>query len=688
MSGRIRSTGDSQVESPNFDEWISKYSNYDGGNGGNNGNEIDYNKSRRSSYNPKTKDIRRKSIVHTNTQVRNPGENGYSNGGNSNNGNGNGRRKWSSKYKNESFEFDPLGFPKNTKQKRNSSLTSSENGSSTANDQDSNNSNSNSGLLVSSNDDKNLIKEAGQLASVLLEMRKNITTDYNIDLNHNENLDLERDRNIPGQIKLKNISRSTIQRCEKVKVMFNLYYFYLFNSQKSTNTRYQGVDGIFNPLQVIRNRSIRKKYHNPPKLAIKTLPYASSVFSRSKNKLKWQVDLTELTYDFNWRAQHWHELKNSKGELWFPIPKRQQHGHDQHGHHRHHRHHNHRHSHRPYLHRNDDSSEMDISYIHDKLFEFNSNDEDQVENGSESEKELLDNQSLGSSKEDLSESRSRKRDRLASKIRKRSKSPFKKRSNQNKELDPGFQFDKNESFLNLPDEKNQNDLKYKNNLLNDISIEPIKSQRVISNSQFNTDNESPLEEHQRSSSLSSSNNLEHVDNNKDLNLYSKKLVKLNDLINFGKHYLFIKDNEYSNIINLEQINKDYEEIKTNSNFLKTQVLNKYEDLILDKTEYLESIQSKLTNNYSPRIDKLLLLSDRTIGEVNTTLSLEVRKLNERLEKLGPSYKRSGSLVELAYWLLENFIVLVLWTIWIGFSIGRIFKFFFMIFWKVLKWVFY
>lgn len=595
----------------------------------------------------------------------------------------NQKRKWNKYHQSEGFDFDPLvaaSSSAGSSSKLYRSLSSSpRSGSTTANDQESKESGTPNGSMlipggkIQSEEEREKIKEVGQLASVFLEIRKNIMSDFNIDLAHNENLDLERDKNIPGQVRLRNISRATIQRAEKVKVMLNLYYFYVFSSQRGSQPKFASVDGVFNPLQVIRNRRIRKKYHQPPKLAIKTLPYASTVFSRSKNKLIWQVDLTELTYDFNWRAQHWHELVDPHGELWFPPEEDPTH---------HHGHHHHRHRHRPHLPHHHSDKDKEISHIHDKLFETS----DEID-GHES--------SNNSSKDDITSdtTRPRRRDKIASKIRKRSKSPYKRKREQNskEQLNDGFEFENEKSNPDLSStdlmHTDSNNGSFKGNLLNDISIEPLKNhQRELSSSDSNGQTNGG-DATAVSSSSRDSDDLE-IEELRTLNSYLHKLRKLDDLINFGEHHLSVKEREYSQLINFQKIVKDIDEIRQSSKYLKESVFTKYEHLLTEKSSYLEYYQNEMANNYSPRVDKLLLLSDRTVGEVNTTLSLEVRKLTERLEKLGPSYKRAGSLVHLAYWLLENLIVLLLWSIWIGFSIGKVFKFFALSIWWVVKWVFY
>lgn len=209
------------------------------------------------------------------------------------------------------------------------------------------------------------------------------------------------------------------------------------------------------------------------------------------------------------------------------------------------------------------------------------------------------------------------------------------------------------------------------------------NQRVTSSASENNDTGNSTVD-----SIKGSGNDLDLEELRNLNSYSSNLRKLDDLMNFGEHHLAVKNREYSALIRLDKVMNKSGKIRKDANLLKTLILKNYEQLLLDKSQHLEHYQNELTNNYSPRVEKLLLLSDRTIGEVNTTLSLEVRKLSERAEKLGPAFKRTGSLISLSYWLLENFIVLLLWTIWVGFSIGRIIRFPFLVIWKILKWIFY
>ena len=83
-----------------------------------------------------------------------------------------------------------------------------------------------------------------------------------------------------------------------------------------------GVEGVYNPLQVIRNRKLRKKYHDETKM--ERVPFfkppiiAVLEFSSIPNrkKYRWYVSLAEKYIDLSWRVAHWDELVDPQGHLW------------------------------------------------------------------------------------------------------------------------------------------------------------------------------------------------------------------------------------------------------------------------------------------------------------------------------------------------------------------------------------
>ncbi|ONH70032.1 Maintenance of telomere capping protein 4 [Cyberlindnera fabianii] len=534
------------------------------------------------------------------------------------------------------------------------------------------------------------VKEAGQLASVFLEMRKDISDVHNV---HSGSTAERSERDQQPERHHIRASRTTIQRAERTKVMMNLKYFSLFKSQKRIHDppKFEGVDGVYNPLQIIRNRKVRKKFHQPAQLSIKTIPAASEAFSKNKTKMLWQVDLEEIAHDINWRAHHWHDLINPQGELWFP-PEQQAHG-------SHHRHRPHFHHHKD----NDESSYEHLTGMHDRLFQ--SADED-------SSKE--------SSKDDLLDvPRARKRDMIANKIRKRSKSPFKRGSNHEVTTEltkinndqeapssgssvysqPHIQFS---SPTPNPSQTQFHQTSSSLGLLNDINIEPVHAhERVVSNAsglEISTNSSSSkaptTSTHTRNGSTNIIPSLENAEaTSKDAQYEEFKLQKeimsslraSKVLSEYDIHSIGNRRSQYTNVVNYARLFQDHRSVEELTESLKVSVLKPYEISLDAKAERLQSIHNELATDFSTRVDQLLLLSDRTIGEVNTTLALEARNLTERYEKLGPLHRRKDALVWFAYWLLENLVVLLLWIIWIGFSLGRMLKFVVLCTWNTVQW---
>ncbi|GMG56039.1 unnamed protein product [Ambrosiozyma monospora] len=136
---------------------------------------------------------------------------------------------------------------------------------------------------------------------------------------------------VPGEaenITIIRIPQVTRRRADKVRAVFESYYSSLERYQRVANFNetdgkpaFPNVEGVYNPLQIIRNRRIRKK-NNEPLRKVTNFKLPSQVFSKhSKPRLIWQVNLSEYVGDFDWRELHWFELRDSKGNLWFhPSP--------------------------------------------------------------------------------------------------------------------------------------------------------------------------------------------------------------------------------------------------------------------------------------------------------------------------------------------------------------------------------
>ncbi|QHS71812.1 Mtc4p [Saccharomyces paradoxus] len=119
------------------------------------------------------------------------------------------------------------------------------------------------------------------------------------------------------------ISRSTRIKADRVRIYLDYYYSILERciSIDSSQNHHEGVEGVYNPLQVIRNRKLKKKHHELPTREFYTTKHpiiAVKQFSKKPNrKMPWFVDINEKYMDLTWRTSHWEELVDPQGKLWF-----------------------------------------------------------------------------------------------------------------------------------------------------------------------------------------------------------------------------------------------------------------------------------------------------------------------------------------------------------------------------------
>ncbi|KAK9452657.1 hypothetical protein V1511DRAFT_132470 [Dipodascopsis uninucleata] len=108
------------------------------------------------------------------------------------------------------------------------------------------------------------------------------------------------------------ISPLTRRRIIRTKAWFDLHAAFIIQCQRvphsgSTSLAYHpGVDGVYNPLQSLRNREVRLKLNH--KLEIPELSMiipASTVCKQSPNaRIAWEIDINELYADWAWRERN------------------------------------------------------------------------------------------------------------------------------------------------------------------------------------------------------------------------------------------------------------------------------------------------------------------------------------------------------------------------------------------------
>lgn len=138
---------------------------------------------------------------------------------------------------------------------------------------------------------------------------------------------MERQRQglISGQVKP--ISRSTKLKADRVRIYLDYYYSILERSiiVDRGEHDHEGVEGVYNPLQIIRNRKLKKKNNDLPvrELGIAKTPFIAikQFTSKPNKKMPWFVDITEKHTDMTWRTSHWDELVDPAGHRWFGQKK-------------------------------------------------------------------------------------------------------------------------------------------------------------------------------------------------------------------------------------------------------------------------------------------------------------------------------------------------------------------------------
>lgn len=615
---------------------------------------------------------------------------------------------------------------------------------------------------------KEKIKKAGELALVFLDTRKSLMADQNIvdPMNNTSKFDsMGHPRTLEdGQGEnVHKITRSTIIRAEKIKSMIGLEYMciqksYDWSISNAETNDHPGIEGVYNPLQVIRNRKIRAKYHEYPKLlTVKTLPLASNVFSsKNKNrdskrpwKMIWAIELNELISDLSWRQLHWNELKKSNGELWFPSSTDAS----------------------IYTSKLGDSKHRGHK-LYDRLFA-DTEDETSKENNGKDTYHLLaktsadsfDDSKLNSTKKNSLH----KTHKIKEKIKKHAKgfhyssasssqsSSFAKDATQvdnqvnqadrqsgrlQDSLASGLRHSRGDSFMV---ESNNSGIENENEIIEETPKWNEKYTKHLVTPSIKVDdnylgNESNIlslhikpMEHHRNYSYDKANHMDQFRNEKkeDIeeienveeveDLYAseqekanQEIIAINSDLKFFNTAQIIKLSYLNNIhpaileaIHLKLnsiINKQLSEITQLSVNIDDNYISTHEMFYSGFLNEIKSLTHLINDNYSIKIDNILSNSDRSIGEINTSLSLELRKANEKLDKLNSSlfgnivtdtFKDSdismsftdGGNYKMLYLFLENFIVILLRIIWVIANIYRFFRMIIQIFWKVVWHIF-
>ncbi|RLV92678.1 Maintenance of telomere capping protein 4 [Spathaspora sp. JA1] len=561
---------------------------------------------------------------------------------------------------------------------------------------------------------KEEVKKAGELTNLFLDTRNTLRADCNIiDPVSQDSPSSPKEINLTGPVG--KYSRNTMVRAEKVKTMIGMKYLYIqrifeWNESHGSNNEHPGVEGIYNPLQILRNRKIRAKYKEFPKpLPSKTIPLACIVFSKHNQssdgrkrkrpwRMVWAIDLNEFVSDSRWRVRHWHELENSNGQLWFPS------------------------STQPPEHKSKRKKLQ--KRLHDKLF--SESDAEQTEKkshyrsssiitsaSSDSDINLIKitpaksarkksirnkmkkfyqgsaggNSSIGGESSsvssvnfitgDIDEDRSSEGNLLSTQMFKPVGSILQSGSSSSNDVEQELQSSLSPPIIKI--EGSEVDLG-----VHDVEFLPKRTSVTPGTPDATDDDEQEEDVGNSLAELSEEAeycNIIQQDQEfskivKDVDyLYQIATIRTNYLLSTYPNYLDLIQSKLNSITEHQTFN-----ILRQMSNINDEHLPVYEELYSGFLEEIKSIIHMVNDNYSVKIDSLLSSSDRGISEINASLSLELRKVNERLDNLDESlpktirpsdvHLKEETNYKILYFCLENFIIILLRFIWVMVNIFK------------------
>lgn len=565
------------------------------------------------------------------------------------------------------------------------------------------------------------------------------------------------------------ISRAARNRTDTTKAMLALKYHCLERAiqppELETNP-HPGVEGVYNPLQILRNRQVRAAHHEQAPQGFRGVPLACNVFSNRSRpsgkpwRMFWGIELSEEVSDLTWRNSHWHELRDPHGHLRFPSESKSSSSTSV-----------------------DETRGADVakpdkrrrSRMHDALFardEAQASLDDVGVNLVPIEAARLGRRSkkgrkripgrfyssstggalTSGSETELTENNRAKSYESLSKVKigrvMRSNSP----TDSAGELEGQMAGSPGDSAENM-DAANLGDVSATPVapiiLLNDgvVSIpqSPVPNQDVHVFNNINDNGEddeldtedgppeispkklldvlfSPLQVRSLEVDQDAKPEVAEIEHVASIGseagpLATDMLAHKIDAIGQKQAYLdrilFLNFNYLANVCpeSMENINKGGEQllsenfsplirdiININDSYLPT-----YENFYTAFLNEAKLLMHVANDNYAVQIDNLLSATDRSNGEINTSLSMDLRKVNEQLDKLGNSLFgtkvidklksnevtsfNAGASHKTLYFVLENTIVILLRVIWILANIYKCIAFIFKLAWRVVSLMF-
>ena len=235
-------------------------------------------------------------------------------------------------------------------------------------------------------------------------------------------------------------------------------------------------------------------------------------------------------------------------------------------------------------------------------------------------------------------------------------------------------------------------------LENEVKKVPFKSMLRV---QVNTDELPQDSDNDQETTQLSVEQLQACD--KDICITRSQFSYLQAVIELKLYYM---TNLYPDLVNKltsiiqEIVEVDLVRLNESTFEIHENILPAYEMLYHGFNDEIKSVIHQINENYSVRIDNLLSSSDRLIGEVNTSISHELRKVNEKLDRLNNSFfggMIAGALKDneymnmsdsgnkqILYLILENCIVISLRIIWVIANVFRCLLYIIRVIWRIIR----
>lgn len=513
------------------------------------------------------------------------------------------------------------------------------------------------------------------------------------------------------------IPRSTRIKAERVRIYMDYYYSIMERciNLESHEHYHHGVEGVYNPLQVIRNRKLRKKYHEMPprELFVQKSPVLAikQFSSRPNKKMPWFVDVSERSSDLTWRTSHWDELVGPQGNLWYrpsksytASPAKESHRH-----------------HRPHIRRRTSShlelpagSPYSVSGVNPSSPELPMRQRDSVSDASAfSHSELpisrLEAPGPGSSLDENEKSRLNRFEMIIGKKPKRwSKSPNLRHRSHGSVDKLSIPLSKGDSHASGTTAHSHASSTSIANVAGNSYMTPVDSQGPR-NTLLSA---LPIHSVRRQSQEKDSVHVEHIESGErrkqdfgdaelvdPLEPLEKSVQTDKQLEKFWTEARFMagtmKMMHHRRITHsivkgrgIQKRNKIQCDENMNDVLADTSDILRTYDRELDKAfKRGNKLASSILNDYSMRVETLISTTDRILSDINTSLTLKLKLFQENVDKFGNlKMVRAQKLTKFFYRILEFAIVLVLWSIWFIVSFVKWIKYITILSFKIVIWM--